>query len=163
MRPVQIPDGATAAETNAIIQQHKAQYQLQVQAAHTTAKQAATLQATEHMNKYINLQLNYNKHAGVTLGMIYLSIDLLLKPLVMNLESPANAYKAICAHYETLHAQNGQQHQSTHPLQPDQHTHEVHHSCGHSPIGGYDHHYYNFKPATSLQHDQACSMDVGHC
>ncbi len=37
----------------------------------------------------------------MALGMIYLSINPTLKPLVANVESPTKAYKAICGHYET--------------------------------------------------------------
>ena len=37
---------------------------------------------------------------GVMLSMIYLSINLSLKPLITNLESPAKAYKAICTRYK---------------------------------------------------------------
>ena len=59
------------------------------------------MHAAEHINKYVDLQNDYDKCVGVVLGMIYLLIDLSLKPLVANLESPAEAYKAICACYET--------------------------------------------------------------
>ncbi len=96
----QIPEGATAAEIAVAEQLHNQQHLVIIQQARAAAQQAATLRAAEHVNKYINLQIDYDRCAGVALGMIYLSIDPSLKPLVTNLETPAKAYTAICACYE---------------------------------------------------------------
>jgi hypothetical protein len=96
-----IPAGATAAEAAAALHQHEQEYLQIVEKAQAAVEQAALTRAAEHINKYVDLQIDYNKRVGVALGMIYLSIDPSLKPLVANLESPAEAYKAICARYET--------------------------------------------------------------
>ena len=96
-----IPADATAAEAAAALQQHEQEYLQIVEKARAAAEQAALTRAAEHINKYVNLQNDYDKHMGVMLSMIYLSINLSLKPLITNLESPAKAYKAICTHYKT--------------------------------------------------------------
>jgi hypothetical protein len=96
-----IPASATTAEAAAALHQHKQEYLQIVKKAQATTEQAALTRAAEHINKYVNLQINYNKRAGVALGMIYLLINPSLKPLITNLKSPAEAYKAICARYKT--------------------------------------------------------------
>jgi hypothetical protein len=96
-----IPAGATTAEAAAALHQHKQEYLQIVKKAQAAAEQAALTRTAEHINKYVDLQIDYNKRAGVALGMIYLSINPSLKPLITNLKSPAKAYKAICARYET--------------------------------------------------------------
>jgi hypothetical protein len=96
-----IPAGATAAEAAAALHQHEQEYLQIVEKAQAAVEQAALMRAAEHINKYVDLQIDYDKCMGVVLGMIYLSIDPSLKPLIANLESPAEAYKAICACYET--------------------------------------------------------------
>ena len=52
------------------------------------------------MHKLTKLQLDFNQQAGGALGLIFLSLDLLLKLLVVELESPEVAYKAICTRYK---------------------------------------------------------------
>jgi hypothetical protein len=96
-----IPAGVTAAEAAVVLHQHEQEYLQIVEKAQAAVEQAALMCAAEHINKYVDLQIDYDKCVGVVLGMIYLLIDLSLKPLVANLESPAEAYKAICVCYET--------------------------------------------------------------
>mgnify|MGYP002379561206 CR=1 FL=1 len=98
---VSIPADTTTAEAAAALQQHEQEYLQIVEKAQAAAEQAALTHTAEHINKYVNLQNDYDKHMGVMLSMIYLSINLSLKPLITNLESPAKAYKAICTCYET--------------------------------------------------------------
>lgn len=98
---LQIAPGTTEAQVLAAQQQLKAQHQQAVQTAQATANQANIKRSTDHLNKYVKLQQDFDKHASVALGMIYLSINPALKPLVANLKSPAEAYKAICGRYKT--------------------------------------------------------------
>jgi hypothetical protein len=98
---VLIPASVTTAEAAVVLHQHEQEYLQIVEKAQAAMEQAALTRTAEHINKYVDLQINYDKRVGVTLGMIYLSIDPSLKPLVTNLKSPAEAYKAICARYKT--------------------------------------------------------------
>jgi hypothetical protein len=83
--------------------------QAQAQAAQAAEHTALTLKATEYaatinMHKLSKLQLDFNQHTGITLGLIFLSLDPSLKLLVAELKSPVAAYKAICARYEPTEA-----------------------------------------------------------
>jgi hypothetical protein len=98
---LQIAADTTAEQLLIAQQQLKAQHQQAVQTARAMAEQAAIKQAMDHLLKYVDLQQDFDRHAGMALGMIYLSIDPALKPLVANLKSPTEAYKAICSRYKT--------------------------------------------------------------
>jgi hypothetical protein len=86
-----------------------AQAQAQAQVVQVTEHTACTLEATEYttnvnMHKLSELQLDFNQRAGVALGLIFLLLDLSLKPLVVELESLEATYKAICMRYEPTKA-----------------------------------------------------------